>query len=370
MLQLGKAPLHERIPPLGWLRRPLRSAFFALLRRVSDTDDAKALATATLQGLLRRHDISDMAEDLGAVPYPHLGVAQLDRQTSQRSDIILITARFRSGSTLFWNLFRSLDGFTAYYEPLNERRWFDPDARGSQTDPTHRNVDDYWREYDGLEVLSNYYREAWIRQNLFMDESFWDPDLKRYVEILVERAPGRPVLQFNRIDFRLPWFRKNFPNARLLHLYRDPRDQWCSALLDPTSLPKEGTMAEFAARDGFYLLTWAKDLKYQFPFLDEQAVAHPYQLFYYIWKLSYLFGRQYAHYSLAFERLVTNPDAELAELFRMLRIERYDLGGLKSVLVEPTIGKWRSYADDSWFRHHETICETTLREFLGQAAKN
>ena len=83
---------------------------------------------------------------------------------SDRSDLVIITGRFRSGSTLLWNLFRQAGGFTAYYEPLNERRWFDPTARGDRTDSTHRNVSDYWREYDGLEALSRFYREDWIRR--------------------------------------------------------------------------------------------------------------------------------------------------------------------------------------------------------------
>jgi hypothetical protein len=42
------------------------------------------------------------------------------------------------------------------------------------------------------------------------------------------------VLQFNEIDLRLPWFRAHFPTARILHLYRHPREQWCSSLFDPS----------------------------------------------------------------------------------------------------------------------------------------
>src|SRR6185295_9584612 len=113
--------------------------------------------------------------------------------------------------------------------------------------------------------------------------------MKRYVEILIERARGRPVLQFNRVDFRLPWLRKTFPGAKILHLYRHPRDQWCSTLMDPSAFPKERTIADFAAHDHFYLRNWARDLKYHFPFLDEQHLDHPYEMFYYVWKLSYLF---------------------------------------------------------------------------------
>ena len=186
---------------------------------------------------------------------------------------MIITARFRSGSTLLWNLFRALKSCTAYYEPFNERRWFDPVAHGSHTDPTHRGVDDYWKEYEGLEELGQYYQESWISNNLLMYEDSWDLAMKRYVERMIELAPKRPVLQFNRIDFRLPWFRRMFPRAKIVHLYRHPRDQWLSCLLDPRQFPHTGTMAQFATHDGYYLRMWARDLKYHFPFLDETTVS-------------------------------------------------------------------------------------------------
>ncbi len=361
---MNKKPLHQRFPPLGWLRRHLREALFRFVGKMAKTDEGKAIAARTLRGLLFARSTWEPDERIPEPPYPDLGQATSDAQTCTRSDIIIITARFRSGSTLLWNLFRQMKGFTSYYEPFNERRWFLPSARDFGIDPTHKNAEEYWREYEGLGVLADYYHETWNVRQLYRDADFWDPAMKRYCEILIDRAPGRPVLQFNRIDFRLPWFRRTFPNAKLIHLYRHPRDQWCSSLLDLNCFPSTGETSHFAPHDKFYLLHWCRDLCHLFPFLDERDAKHPYQLFYYLWKLSYLFGRRYAHHSLAFEHLLADPDKELTSLFRVLAIDAPPLDDLKKIMVKPALGKWKEYASEEWFRRHESECENVLAKFF------
>jgi hypothetical protein len=331
-------------------------------RKVLQTDDGKAALTKALDGLLRpAAELGEMS--LGAPPYPELG-KQEHSSSGNRAGAIFITARFRSGSTLLWNLFRNLGGCTSYYEPFNERRWFDADARGDKMDLSHRNVSDYWKEYDGLSILGQYYREEWICRNLFMEGSAWDQDMKQYVDLLIEKAPGRPVLQFNRIDFRLPWFRRHFPDAKIIHLYRHPRDQWCSSLRDLECFPRDGKTGDFLRHDKFYLLMWANDLRYQFPFLEPKLADHPYQLFYYIWRLSHAFGRKYAHYSVAYEDLVRDPDVQLCDLFRAVDIEVDSPERLKALIASPPGGKWKEYAGEDWFRRHEAKCEAVLAEWL------
>ena len=352
------------------LRKMLRSFLFQFIRKILETEDAREMLISTLRGPLRSSSLATAINfDCDDSPYTELRSSRPQSQTAPYEDVVIITGRFRSGSTLLWNLFRHIDGVTAYYEPFNERQWFDSELRGNHVDHTHKNVSDYWREYEGFDFLKTLYRKQWTHKNLFMDATFWAPEMKKYIELLIENAPGRPVLQCNRIDFRLPWIRHHFPGAKIIHLYRHPRDQWCSFLRKPECVPHNTTMAQFASYDGFYLRTWATDLKYHFPFLDEKDVSHPYQTFYYLWKLSYLFGSTYSDMSICFEFLMHDLEKYLGNLFNFLSIEDFDMAKLTCIVNQPSIGKWKHYADDEWFVRHESDCETVLNNFFSAQRK-
>jgi hypothetical protein len=359
-------------PAVAWLgpfREPVRERFFTLLQQAFATDRGRRLLADALQGLLPHGPAERWPGRVAGScnAYPELGRAPVATGAAGPPPIF-ITGRFRSGSTMLWQIFRKLPGMRAYYEPLNERRWFDPQQRGNRVDPTHLGVSDYWLEYEGLERLNAVFQDSWIDRHLFMDEGFSDPDLKAYVHALVEAArPGRAVLQFNRVDFRLPWLRRTFPHAQVLHIYRHPREQWCSALGDIRAFPRDAHFKDFAAHDRFYLLAWARDLRFRFPFLDEARVSHPYQLFYFIWLLSWQYGQRHADYSVQFERLVAEPESELPRMLRPFGITDADVSGLARVMVAQPQGKWRSYADDAWFRAHESACEAVIEDFFSES---
>jgi hypothetical protein len=353
---------------LGPLRAPLRRHSLAFLRQLLDTDEGRRSIHHALEG---HADASvtgcEAATYGGDHVYSDLGRASA-AGTARRAPVF-ITARFRTGSTLLWNLFRHVEGCVSYYEPLNERRFFDPTTRGDRIDGTHLGVSDYWREYEGLDRLGRFYDERWTRRNLYMNGRFHAPALHAYIETMIQAAPGRAVLQFNRVDFRLAWLRQHFPDATLIHLYRHPRDQWCSSLVNPSSVPRDITVRDFPPHDAFYLLSWAEDLSYVFPFLKLDEAEHPYDLFYLIWKLSYAFGRAYCEASFSLERLMADPGGEVARLMSVARVEGADLPRLVSLVTPQPTGKWRVYADADWFAAREARCEEILANYFRPARR-
>jgi LPS sulfotransferase NodH len=327
---------------------------------------------------LKREEIQKTLED--KIQYTATALPQLENlkspylttdknqmvSPSERDDIVFITSRFRSGSTLLWNLFRQTNGCTSYYEPFNERQWFNPKLRGDAVDNTHRGVDDYSAEYDGLAHLDALYDEDWIRNKLLMTQESWAPKMKAYIEGLIEHAKGRPILQFNRIDFRLPWIKAHFPNAKIIHLYRHPRDQWCSFLTDKNLMNKDDVSHTY--HDAFYLDVWCNDLAQQYQFLDKRHTPHPYQRFYYLWKLSYLNGNKYSDHNISFEHLTRQPKTEIIKLYEHLDMPIEQVESLCSVIQPPKADQWKLYAEDSWFSQLEEECEYNLNIFLNERA--
>lgn len=282
---------------------------------------------------------------------------------------IFITARFRSGSTFVWQLFKNIEGITCYYEPLNEAKWFLMGRSSKSTDSTHLGVDDYRAEYEGMADLDGIFDPQWAFSYLYMDETHHDPRLKHYLSELIKRAPGRAVLQFNRVDFRLPWLRAHFPQALILHLYRNPREQWVSILNKAKKAENWERIkpGQSYGPDGFYTLEWARDLRHVFPFL-EPAGKYPYQLHYLLWRLSYSYGRAYSDFSVCYEDLISNFHEIAGDMLHAMRVINPNISALAKLnLGQPSV-RWPDYADEEWFRDMEAQCDEELQAFFSHVA--
>jgi hypothetical protein len=119
--------------------------------------------------------------------------------------------------------------------------------------------------------------------------------------------------------------------------------------------------ATFWKFDHYQLRDWCRDLRRNFPILGGDR--HSYEKFYLLWRLSFMFGRKYAHLSFSYGALPQSPRKTLETLFETLGIEQDPAPYIGR--VEPTtIGRWREYADDSWFKIKETTCQQTLQQYI------
>jgi hypothetical protein len=285
--------------------------------------------------------------------------------TRSESGPIFITARFRSGSTFLWQLFKSIDGITCHYEPLNEAEWMTKGSDDAHVDATHIGVDDYRAEYEGMEDLAEHFEKGWAFHYLYMDETHHNPKLELYLSELVARAQGRAVLQFNRVDFRLPWLRAHFPDARILHLYRHPREQWMSIVGKSARIAPDATIepGRITSVDGFYTLEWARDLRHVFPFL-EPAGKHPYELHYLLWRLSHSFGLAYSDASVCYEDLVDDFEHVASSMLQGLGVHHADIAQLAKLNHGKQKTRWPEYANEAWFSEREAKCDSELETFF------
>lgn len=350
---------------LGPVRGFLRRKFFGVLRQALQTQDGREIlahAFPDLAPLATANGLSiDSVPSSMNPPYSSLGAAN----TTDRKPFVIVTSRFRSGSTFLWNLFRHLPDCTAYYEPFNDRRWFDPQTRGTRVDSTHRAVKDYWREYEGLEHLDQLYQFDWIQRRLYMPSMAVDERMRRYITELVDAASGLPVLQFNRVDFRLPWLRRQFPEAKIIQLIRHPRDIWNSMTAPYRTVGLNDRLCDFDPFDFYSLGLWTNDLKFAFPFLQDCEHEHPYRATYLIWKLSCLFGQQYADGCYRYEDLIGQPMHYIQDMFSVAGITDIPWESILTIVKPPQPDRWREYADEAWFQAHETECDQRFADYFG-----
>ena len=272
---------------------------------------------------------------------------------------VFITARFRTGSTMLWNLFRQIPEATAFYEPLHEEllAFIQNDI---EPQPEHFHVESYFDEYTWLNEALRQHDAGFGTKRLYLEADANYPALKNYISGLLNtiKEEQTPVLKFNRIDFRLGWMRVNFPQARILHLYRSPRTQWHSSLV---GLPPDSG-ADLNA-DPYRITTWSRDLCGAFPFLASPYLENPYQRFYYLWKLSYLAGTRQADWSISYEEILANPGELIPGIL--------DFAGLDTVknresalkVIEPAPQRrWTQHEPEEWFEAQEQHCEDVLDE--------
>ncbi|MCB1584340.1 MAG: sulfotransferase [Xanthomonadales bacterium] len=203
---------------------------------------------------------------------------------------IFITGRFRAGTSFLWQIFNQMDGFCAWYEPLHPQLLQAIEHVDPKVD--HVGIDDYWGTYRSYPEFEKKYSSEFGTRLLYLEGGQEYPELMEYLNHLIElSSPDIPVLQFNRMDFRLDWLKQQFPEALIVHIERNPLQLYFS---------QRKHIDEFLRHrpnywDAYELAQWSFALSQTFPFLvTKAATEHAFYRFYTIYQLSRLMAKAHA----------------------------------------------------------------------------
>ena len=250
----------------------------------------------------------------------------------RQGQTLLISGRFRSGSTLLWQLLRASKDTVAFYEPDHDGLL--AHIANTMPMPSHVGVQRYWDEYAGREALLASHHQADFGSRDFLLEAHDErPALADFLQALAHScAPRRAVLKLNRFSLRLPWLRAHLPDARILHLTREPRAAWFSSR---RHLPAERWDAS-CELDAYDLLQWTLDLAPKLPFLASLLDRPSYSLHFALWRLSDLLGERLADFQLHLERDVHDPlGLGLERMVRAQMIDASEVTALRALIVKP-----------------------------------
>jgi len=274
-----------------------------------------------------------------------------------REEAIFLTGRFRNGTTVLWNIFNAQDGYTAYYEPLND--CLIHGIRHTPPMESHRGVASYWDAYKPIqEVLPKYHQREFAFQRLVLEKGEKHEALEAYLDFLIDRTRrSRAVLQFNRVDLRLPWLRETYPKAKIVHIFRDPRNAWVSSR---RHLPEEEWDNPYHP-DAYDLFQWIVALRRDFPFLA--SAKNAYEAHYYLSRLSRIMGDRMADCSIDFDKeIMTCTDTALGRLVENGCLDPENVPRARTVIESIEEQPWSRFRSDAWFTDIETGCDAVLNE--------
>ena len=273
--------------------------------------------------------------------------------------MIFLNGRFRSGTTLLWQLFRRIPSTHAYYEPFHDALPEYVEA-SLPPDPTHVGVVEYFAEYkDIIEELKVSHRADFGVSRLCLNPNDTHDEMLNYIKFLANAAHSKkPVFKFVRTDFRLPWIRNNFREGKIISIKRNPRDNWLSII---SKTPQEERNDD-VLNTGFDLAIWSANLAPYFPAIGHNT-GHSYARHYLIWKLSSVVAKKYSDLVVDFDNdLMLNPKETIAQMLEIAEIEHENLDDLASAVDQNPSRNWQQYSNEISFSSIEQKCEKLLEK--------
>lgn len=201
-----------------------------------------------------------------------------------QKNVIFISGRFRSGTSMLWNLFEQHPDYHAWYEPLHSNLL--EHIRHVKPQKDHLGIQDYWKNYRKIKGLNNHYKSDFgIKRLLMHKHDKWE-SLKNYIDYLISQSEDKiPVIKFNRMDLRLSWLKNNFPGCKIINIRREPFPLWVSCR---KHIENDADKLNESYADAYELMQWSVELAKDFPMLQKQNSRNSYFRHYFIWKLSNL----------------------------------------------------------------------------------
>ena len=272
---------------------------------------------------------------------------------------IFIVGRFRSGTSALWNIYDQTPGHCAFYEPCHDG--LIAHIHATKPKPSHKHVKHYWSSYEPImQAVEQLHLPAFGISRLLLEADETWPALRDYLQLLIDAAlerNERPILQFNRMDFRLPWLQANFPTAKIVYISRNSREQWVSMVSHLPPIVQDHPLV----LDAYELTEWSCALSRELPVLADPSIATSYERALLLWQLSQWMGERMADVCLSLESDLQPPHAiglsRLADA-GLFPVNEHD--NATKLLIEIPLNKATKLHDDAWFTMTETKYSKTL----------
>ncbi len=257
------------------------------------------------------------------------------------SNLVFVTGDFCSGSTLVFTLFRKTEQYCCLYEPLHEklREYLVYEPRAERQNHHFFIENDYYDEFKGFSQTAALFDPSWGKGDLFLPPDAPADGLYRYFSYLIGTAFARTprvLLKENRMPYRLAWFKRNFPQARIVHIYRKREEQWGSLVRRVQGfLGKEDVGQDRVDFAGFNIAKWCEELAPRFPELAASQSKSGEDRFAKLWALNYEFNRASADVSIGYHELLTNFEATWKQISEAVEMPLTDVAFLKQFVATP-----------------------------------
>ncbi len=251
------------------------------------------------------------------------------------SNLVFVSGGFSSGTTVLFTLFRRTGDYYCLYEPLHEKL-LEYLIYPLRPDVHHRFVKPYYDEYKGFSKIPELFEPQWGNSQLHLAAHERADRQLRYWRYLIETAQGRRgrvMLKDNRLTFRLGWLKANFPNAKIVHIYRDKTKQWNSIVRRGQEYFGREDIGQDSVRfNGFSLDSWCEDLKSVFGELDAGNSSSGYERFSKLWDLSFAEHRKFADISVDLRELTHDFEATCGAIGACVEYD-FDVSSLKPYVL-------------------------------------